>query len=133
MIHSDAAAGSRCASSQSSTDIAARPGPQKSLSSSMTGSPVSWPRRTDAVDFPAAPRPKTTTRFILLATSLVFSLRLRHRMIGQGFNHSFSFSRQFFYGIVSKNISADIHDEQTDSLVLYFRDLNQLMDVRGDR
>ena len=58
MIHSGEAATERCASSQSARGTAARHGPHMGLSSSTTGNPVSWPRSTDAFDFPAPSRPK---------------------------------------------------------------------------
>ncbi len=54
-----ASASSCCAFIHSSRGIGARPGRQKCLSSSITGSPVIWPRSTAAVDLPAPPRPIT--------------------------------------------------------------------------
>src|SRR3984893_1874807 len=45
--------------------VAARPGRQKTLSSSITGRPVISPKRLARIDLPEAPRPKMTTRFII--------------------------------------------------------------------
>jgi hypothetical protein len=41
------------------------PGCQKTLSTSVTGSPVIRPKRLAKVDWPDAPRPTMTTRFIV--------------------------------------------------------------------
>src|SRR5215467_16147365 len=62
MIHDSRAANWRWIAAHWSLGVAARPGRQKSLSSSITGRPVISPRRTARVDLPAAPGPTTITR-----------------------------------------------------------------------
>src|SRR5215813_2619039 len=63
MIHDSRAASWRWIAAHWSLGVAARPGRQKSLSSSITGRPVISPRRAARVDLPAAPGPTMTTRF----------------------------------------------------------------------
>src|SRR5467141_2039061 len=64
MIHDSCAASRRWMTAHSSRGVGARPGRQKSLSSSITGRPVILPRRAARVDLPAAPGPTMITRFI---------------------------------------------------------------------
>jgi hypothetical protein len=45
------------------------PGFQKTLSTSVTGSPVILPKRLARVDLPDAPRPMMTTRFMVSSLS----------------------------------------------------------------
>lgn len=59
MIHDSRAASLRWLAAHSPGGVAARPGRQKSLSSSITGGPVISARRAARVVLPAAPGPTT--------------------------------------------------------------------------
>ncbi len=63
MIHDSAAASWRWMAAHCSRCVGARPGRQKSLSSSITGRPVILPRQAARVVLPDAPGPMTMTRF----------------------------------------------------------------------
>src|SRR5262249_51230917 len=60
----------RCTSTHFSRDRGAKPGCQKCLSNSMKGRPTSSLSRRPAVDFPAPPRPRITTRCTVISSCL---------------------------------------------------------------
>src|SRR6266481_8181852 len=65
MIHRSSLTTRSCTFAHSSRGVATIPARQKSLSSSITGRPVTSPKRMARVDLPDAPGPKMSTRFTL--------------------------------------------------------------------